>query len=1317
MPLGTASKFLVGTVCFFSILCLNWTVPTYTDHLNTFKTNGSKRSKLTPSATISRHNRENEKLYYFPLNTLRILRTRVISPSNIYAFSENSILHFNGLKWDVIYSLSHSSFIGADCDGRYLVFSVDSFDVKSMTRPYIFISTITNINGVVRLSHPAILKTGISDPPNIIFIKPGSAVLGGIMQIGLINVKHKTRRAKFSYDFKLYPTNAVTYWGTVYFSESTKGGNFFAWTSRYVSELKDYRGELRLRRIIDLANFCNESSKSNASLDDELFLSFSDSSFGVIKSCNNLLVYFKTERESSVRVIVNPPFDLKLVSSICAVSPEEFWVVTSDGVLMRAKRSGEKLTEWNWQKIGVIPDVSQRYFLTRIDSDRILVAGSSIIIFRREITPEEWQEGLTKGENASLFSTFMFSPATNYGVGIRDFNNDGTEDVAFASITGANQLYLLKCPAGQTINLDHYLALRGLSPTHSGSNSLDYSENVAITCGDINEDGSEDVIISSVSGHNQVFLNNGSGYFKNVTERYGLSSNSRRSEGVVLADVNNDGYLDLFETSFNGSNKLLLNEHGDFFKDVTAVSGLSSEGSSITAAFSDVDGDGYPDLYVGNWGNLNKMYRNNGDGTFTDVTDISGTGCGIGKHTNSVLFADFNNDGRPDLFVGNKGGGNRLFINEGGFHFKDVSRESGLEDTMYTYGAVYGDFNNDGLLDLLVVGLGEIKIYQNLKIDTLGIPHFQNITSQCTIPKEYINGYNTGAATFDLSKDGALSVVVAQFNGRSFLLRNNFTDIYRNNRRFIEVRVEGSRSNRDGIGTKLFLFHDGKLAAFREVCSSYGYASSSSEIQHFGLLDPEGKYELKVVFPSSHVVRTMAVLPGSIVRVREYTGIKESYYLAKKEIFVWLFGGNLEESVRDFLIYIGVLALIGFFIKSPAGSTYLKSAFKSGEVSLRVSTIIGVPVVTYILASIFLRWVVFTSNSMWMSVKNSHLMVDSISLLVGIVSQVVIISLDHRHFYRKTISKEVISKLYTGLKAFEHGEGSGMVLERLSLFCKNMPVLIDSRAKDSAEDVNISTNVEYAFERFRAALREWKEQVHPELENIVELYRTIDGKNQTDKFNGLADEINSYTKFISRYVDRLEKLFASNVNLEQNNSLRRYLSSMDDGVLRLRKVLEKSLEVLSNVFICDVNKIARNVVNRYQDIAFSGINIVLNLSYGAVFAIADYVELFNVLETLVENAIQAFSNMPDSEREHLIKISVFEADSLVKIFVEDNGPGLSDEQMNFAFKRNISTKAGGHGFGLIYAREVIERYGGRIYVDKEYLKGARFVIDLRKVIK
>src|SRR6516162_2287446 len=244
-------------------------------------------------------------------------------------------------------------------------------------------------------------------------------------------------------------------------------------------------------------------------------------------------------------------------------------------------------------------------------------------------------------------------------------------------------------------------------------------------------------------------------------------------------------------------------------------------------AIADFDGDGYEDIYFVNQLGRNALYKNNGDGTFTDVTDKAGVGLGD-RICVGAVFADYDNDGLPDLYVTSTRGGNVLFKNMGNGTFKDVTKEAGVAWVGHSQTAVFFDFDNDGFLDLLVTNTAkwtteqyeaEGKYYagvlelldlarctpeHNVLFRNNGDGTFTDVTAKAGLKGP---GWGGDVAVFDYDGDGYLDVLITNMFGRAQLYRNNhdgtFTDVTK--------KVLG-RTSFGSIGAKAFDFNnDGKL--------------------------------------------------------------------------------------------------------------------------------------------------------------------------------------------------------------------------------------------------------------------------------------------------------------------------------------------------------------------------------------------------------------------------------------------------------------------------------------------------------------------------
>jgi hypothetical protein len=260
-----------------------------------------------------------------------------------------------------------------------------------------------------------------------------------------------------------------------------------------------------------------------------------------------------------------------------------------------------------------------------------------------------------------------------------------------------------------------------------------YDHGAGVAVGDFDGDGRDDIYLVNQLGPNALYRNKGDGTFEDVTQKAGVALGDRVCVAATFADYDNDGHQDLFVTSTRGGNVLFRNQGNGTFKDVTKEAGLDHIGHSQVAVFFDYDNDGYLDLFVAQtaqWtidrynknfgyypgkgdpllGNMagsqtetNILYHNNGNGAFTDVTAKAGLG-GLGWSADVAVF-DYNGDGYLDLLVTRMFGRSQLFRNNGNGTFTDVTLQTLGKTPWGGMGARAFDFNNDGKLDLYIVDM------------------------------------------------------------------------------------------------------------------------------------------------------------------------------------------------------------------------------------------------------------------------------------------------------------------------------------------------------------------------------------------------------------------------------------------------------------------------------------------------------------------------------------------------------------------------------------------------------------------------------------
>jgi hypothetical protein len=462
--------------------------------------------------------------------------------------------------------------------------------------------------------------------------------------------------------------------------------------------------------------------------------------------------------------------------------------------------------------------------------------------------------------------------------------------------------------------------------------------------------------------YNRLYHNNHDGTFTDVTGRAGVRGEGY-SMGVAVADYDNDGWADIYVTGVN-RNILYHNNHDGTFSDVTAraaVSGVSGgkKQLSVSAAWVDYDNDGYLDLFVTNYldwtaetskvcgdpgkrltcppslyaGEASILYRNNGDGTFTDVSVPTGIAAQVGKGM-GVAIADYDGDGWMDIFVANDNERNFLFRNRAGKGFDEVGVESLVAYTedgvpVSSMGVDFRDWRNDGRPSLFVTALGgeTFPLYRNdgqglFSMETYpagigfatfrmsgwgaGIDDFDNdgykdlfsanshVSANADIDPQqhYLQANavfkNLGNGTFaDVSPQaGAAMQAHAAHRGCAFGDLNNdgridvvvsaigspaelLYNISTDRNHWISIQAVGVKSNRDGIGTQIKVTGESGRVQYNHVTTAGSYASSSDKRVHFGLGADASIKEIELRWPSGTVETLRNVKADQLLKIVE----------------------------------------------------------------------------------------------------------------------------------------------------------------------------------------------------------------------------------------------------------------------------------------------------------------------------------------------------------------------------------------------------------------------------------------------------------------
>jgi hypothetical protein len=492
------------------------------------------------------------------------------------------------------------------------------------------------------------------------------------------------------------------------------------------------------------------------------------------------------------------------------------------------------------------------------------------------IAPEPWFKDVAlewgvdfQYQNGST-GQFHIAEVTGGAPALFDYDNDGDLD-----------LYLVQgqFPGGDLTNVLYENVDGKFVDRTEGSGADDKGYAIGVTTGDFDSDGDVDLYVTNL-GRNALLRNDGRGKFTNVAKEAGLEDDGF-SACAAFGDIDNDGDLDLVVTKYLDlaritdracfdsrslrtycnptiynapmHDSLFLNNGEGIFKDISESSGLSAiEGTGLGVFIANITSDNLPDIFIANDAMPDRLWVNQGDGTFVDEAmkrNIAMDDTGVAKAGMGATPVDIDQDGDLDVFVTNILSESDSFYRNDREFFQDMTRKSGLsaESRAYTrWGIVFADFNNDGLLDLFETTGGVAtgsQIYSTE--DPLAEPNllfkqevggrFVKVQPQGGT-RELLIESSHGVAAGDIDGDGGVDLVIVNTNGKVNIFRNSV----QNRGDWVSFRVLNT-NNTDAIGAQVEIILDDGSRQFAQVQTARGYASAHSPKIHFGL----GKKNIK----------------------------------------------------------------------------------------------------------------------------------------------------------------------------------------------------------------------------------------------------------------------------------------------------------------------------------------------------------------------------------------------------------------------------------------------------------------------------------------
>ena len=857
--------------------------------------------------------------------------------------------------------------------------------------------------------------------------------------------------------------------------------------------------------------------------------------------------------------------------------------------------------------------------------------------------------GFLQGESPSLYN--KMSP----GIIFSDFNHDNYDDILFFNVSDERHPFLY------LNNRHHYF--NNVAP-EVGLNQFTFNGFISYAY-DLNGDDTPEIISTDFKNRE---------YFLNILEKsagkYRLLDSVpipgeyavNPVQNVCFSDIDQDGNLDIalvFGYSKHGKGNILFlknNGYGNFTQSDTSL--LSPfKGWNVQAIFADFNNDGKDDIFVSrNWGPNVIFFRRKSSGwrlyklktqkNFRTQQRKSGT-----------LAFDYDNDGDLDLITLAQQPFIRLFENDGKGNFTDITQKSGLDilNTNQKSGHITaGDFDNNGFIDLFV-SLKDKKLWKNYLFLNDSLHHFIDHAREMGLaasPVEF-------AATGDIDNDGDLDLYGFR-QGSNVLWMNNLDS---NN--YLNIRLKGIRANYEAMGTKIWLYIAGHLnnekflVGYRQTGSKISDRNyQNSNVTHFGV--KTGRYyDLKIVFPGGSTKILQNIPSGTSLQVAELTAPVSWLYTWDNRLHLLL-------KNKEFLSYLGSIL---------AGLLILMFAIYSGvnkfNWDVKLTTVI-----------VSLNLIIF---GLLLLALHSSTPLLKYYLPLGVVIAGSLGPLGFflwiKKFSNLKSQKENERELFQALLSFSHGAWAASNMNSLQLFFENL----------SVEELNDSVYGTPFGKRRETFLQ----MTVPVIEKIITL-------SETQQEN----------KDIITEIEKNKTFLVSRLNNDHPEISSTDKDKLVASVGKIRELLSRLRNHVFAGYSCYPAKVLQQIQTELaplleeQQVGFRLFSRIQE-DYPALIPAE---ELANILDNSIQNTLKALAKAGEKQ----LSIKILQEDPRIYIEITDNGCGIPPENLEKIFENGFSSTKG-TGYGLFYAKETLKKYGGRIYVKTSIpYRQTTFVIELQK---